>query len=108
MPKWLTGDEVSPDKIDVSTAQRIAGILAQIVDLTSEILIICHSGLPRSPQLSQMIEGSIPADLSAAILGDIEVLVNDTLAEVSKILRGIESGERGAGQAEGELGTAPG
>jgi hypothetical protein len=108
MRKWLTGNEVSPDKIDVSTVQKIAGLLAQIVDSTSEILTICHSGLPRSPQLPQMIEGSIPADLSAAILGDIEVLVNDTLADASKILRGMESGERVVGRAEGKFGTAPG
>ena len=100
MHTGLTGDEFSPDKIDASAVQRIAGQLAQILDSTSEILKICHAGLPRSPQLEQVHEGSFPSDLSSTLRGDIEVLVNETLPDASRILRKMESGGKAADLAD--------
>lgn len=86
----LTGLEASPEKLEVPTVQAICRHLATIVDSMSEILKICHAGLPRSPQLDQMREGGLE-DQTAAILGDIEVLVNDRLPAVSTTLRGMSS-----------------
>jgi hypothetical protein len=85
----LTGDEASPEKLEVPTVQAVCRHLANIVDSVSEVLKICHAGLPRSPQLDQMREGGLFEDQTAVILGDLEVLVNDKLPAVSTALRAM-------------------
>lgn len=87
----LTGNEASAEKIEVPTVQAISRYLANIVESVSEVLKICHASLPKSPQLDQMREAGLEGDQTAAILGDIEVLVNDRLPAVSTILRGMSS-----------------
>jgi hypothetical protein len=87
----LTGDEASTEKLEIPTVQALCRHLASIVDSVSEVLKICHAGLPRSPQLDQMREAGLEEDQTAAILGDIEVLVNDRLPAVSSTLRAMSS-----------------
>ena len=95
----LTGHEASPEKLEVPTVQIVCRHLANIIDSVSEVLKICHAGLPRSPQLDQMREGGLE-DQTAVILGNLEVLVNDKLPAVSTALRAMSSSAsspRGAG-----------
>jgi hypothetical protein len=93
----LTENETSAEKIEVPTVQAVCRHLATIVDSVSEVLKICHAGLPKSPQLEQMRESGLEEDQVAAILGDIEVLVNDRLPTVSTILRGMSSSAQEVG-----------
>ncbi len=91
----LTGNEASPEKLEVPTVQAVCRHLADIVDSVSEVLKIFHAGLPKSPQLEPPQEGE--EDQTAAILGDIEVLVNERLPSVSTILRGMSSSAQEVG-----------
>jgi hypothetical protein len=94
--RQLTGDETSERNIDPEIVQEIARALAFTLSGMREILILCHRGLSVSKYIDQMREGALPPDLSAGLRGDIEVVVNQHLPELTDILNAMstESAER--------------